>query len=282
MATTVDPNSPAPKTESLPYPEPSAGTYVERHVFSKLTPEKRAALTDEFAKWGLDIFHTTSDTLRGYWGEKKSFETVVYQLRSKEGGRLVGNTTIKFYKIDFEGEDSIVVKLGLGVHPKFRGNKFALRCLMYELIRTKAKYPRTPLYLFSTLIHPVTYKLCCDLLTDQLYPYYKNPENPRSQRMIEHLAGIFNVKKADSPHPYVYREGFSAKETEEATEYWLNDQRPEVRFFIDKCPTYYKTDDCLIMFAPLNFGHLIKNMLGTLARNKMDQKRGKKHKFKTS
>lgn len=255
-------------------------TKTERHVFSKLTDAKKAELVAEFAVWGLDIFNTTSDTLRGYWLEKKSFETVVYQLRTVDGA-LLGCTTIKFYSVDFDGKKVTIAKLGLGVHPKARGNKFATRCLMSEFLRVKASSPRVPLYLFSTLIHPVTYKLCCDLLGDQLYPYFKNPSNPAMEKKVAFLTDLFGIKRADNPDPLVYTEHFSALETPEALAYWQQNKRPEVRFFIEHCPRYHDTGDCLVALAELRLGHVLKNMVGTLARNRMDRIRGRKHKFKS-
>lgn len=233
----------------------------------------------EIVQWGLGIWHSTAEDLRGYWLETKSKETIVYVLRDA-AGTMVGSTTIKFYDLEYEGKRITVSKLGLGVNPEHRGNKFALRCLMYELLHFKAVHPLRPFYLFSTLIHPVTYKLCCDLLGDRLYPWWKQPDNAPMQQMSEFLCDHFDVEKSDSPSPLVYREKFSAIETPEAIEYWRTNQRPEVRFFTDHCPEYYRSHDCLIGLSRLDLVHVMTHMLGTLARNRVDKARGKKHKFK--
>lgn len=253
-------------------------TKTDRYLFSKMAPEAKQTLVDEVVQWGLTIWHSTADDLRGYWLEQKSYETILYVLRT-EDGRIVGSSTMKLYRIEYEGKTHVVVKLGLGVNPEFRGNKFALRCLMTEMLRWKAQHPIQSLYLFSTLIHPVTYKLCCDLLNEALYPHFNNPVNPERQKMVEFLADHFGVEKADSPVPFVYKEKFSAIETDEATEYWRNNQRPEVRFYIEHCPQYYRSKDCLICLAPINLTHVLALMLRTLARNRMDRIRGRKHKF---
>jgi hypothetical protein len=253
-------------------------TTTERFLFSKLPDDEKEKLVDEVVRWGLTIWHSTADDLRGYWLEQKSYETIFYTLRS-EDGTLVGSTTIKLYRVHYEGKDVIVAKLGLGVSPEFRGNKFALRCLLNELLRYKAAHPLQPIYLFSTLIHPVTYKLCCDLLANRVYPHFNGPHDEAIEKMVTHLTELFGVEKADSPDPYVYKEKFSAIETKEATEYWLNNKRPEVRFYIEHCPTYHNSGDCIICLAKLDLTHLIPHMLGTLARNRIDKWRGRKHKF---
>ena len=249
-----------------------------RYHFSRISPEVKRELVEEIVQWGLTIWHTTADDLRSYWLEQKSYATVVYVLRTDDG-KMVGSTTLKYYRVDHDGKDTIIVKLGLGVDPKHRGNKFALRCLMVELTRLKLRHPIKPIYLFSTLIHPVTYKLCCDLLSDRLYPYFKNPDNVKMQRMVERLAERFDVEKAESPHPFVYRERFSAIETAQAMEYWRTNQRPEVQFYVQHCPTYHCSRDCLICLAPLDITHVLPLMIRTLVRNRMDRWRGRKPRF---
>ncbi len=253
-------------------------TKTERYLFTKLSPEAKHTLVEEVVQWGLSIWHSTADDLRSYWLETKSYETVLYVLRTVDG-TMVGSATMKFYRVPYEGEELTVVKLGLGVSPEHRGNKFALRCLLFQLLREKTYRPRQRLYLFSTLIHPVTYKLCCDLLEDQIYPYFKSPDHPRMQKMVEHLTELFGVEKADSPYPFVYKERFSAIETDQAIEYWRNNQRPEVRFFVEHCPQYYCSGDCLVGLAHLSLGHVTSHMLRTLARNRLDKLRGRKAKF---
>ena len=254
-------------------------TSIQRYQYSKMSPEARAELADEIVAWGLGIWHSTAADLRGYYLEQKSYDTVIYVLRSGDG-TLVGSATMKFYRVEFEGErNTVVVKLGLGVSPEHRGNKFALRCLMWELLRWKASHPRTPIYLFSTLIHPVTYKLCCDLLSDRLYPWFEHPENPAMQQKVEQLCALFGVEKARSPSPFVYVEKFSAIETREAIDYWRGNQRPEVRFYVEHCPDYYQSGDCLVALAKLDLGHVLTHMIRTLARNRLDKARGRKHRF---
>lgn len=253
-------------------------TYTERFVFSRLSDEAKAELVEETIRWALTVWHSNADDLRGYWMEQKSFETYFYTLRTEDGA-LVGSSTIKFYRVDYGGEDIVIGKLGLGVSPEHRGNKFALRCLMSEFLRWKMRHPRQPLYLFSTLIHPVTYKLCCDLLGEELYPYFKDPVNPERHKMLEFLTERFGVEKSNTPSPYVYKEAFSAQETQEAIDYWRNNQRPEVRFYLEHCPDYYRSGDCLVGLAPLSLTHVLSRMVRTLARNQLDRVRGRKHRF---
>ena len=151
--------------------------------------------------------------------------------------------------------------------------------MVSEYLRWKAAHPRRPLYLFSTLIHPVTYKLCCDVLQDRVYPYFKSPDNPPMQRMVEHLTELFGVERADSPHPFVYREQFSAIETDQALDYWRASTRPEVRFFLEHCPDYGRSGDCLVGLAQLDMPHVIRHAVATIARNRVDRLRGRKASF---
>lgn len=255
-----------------------APTRVERYVFSTMDDAAKRRLADEVVQWGMSIWHANADELRGYYLERKSYETYLYALRTRDGA-LVGTATLKLYRVDYEGEAIVVVKLGLGVDPAHRGNKFALRCLMAEMLRWKVRHPRQPLYLFSTLIHPVTYKLCCDLLGDRLYPHFAHPDEPRMQRMVEHLAGVFGVERAASPHPFVYRELFAAIETDEASAYWRANPRPEVRFYVEHCPDYYRTGDCLIALGRVDLTHVLPSMLRTLVRNRIARWRGRAPRF---
>jgi hypothetical protein len=52
-----------------------------------------------------------------------------------------------------------------------------------------------------------------------------------------------------------------------------------VRFYIEHCPTYHNSGDCIICLAKLDLTHLVPHMIGTLARNRVDKWRGRKHKF---
>lgn len=253
-------------------------TKVERYLFSKLSDEAKDSLVEEIVNWGLTIWHSTAKDLRSYWLENKSYETILYLLRTKDG-KMVGSSTMKLYRVNYDGKDIVVVKLGLGVDPKYRGSKFALRCLMSELLRWKAIHPLQPIYLFSTLIHPVTYKLCCDLLNERVYPYFKSPDNPKMQKMVEHLTELFGVEKADSPYPFVYKERFSAIETPGDIEYWRNNPRPEVRFYVEHCPTYHSSGECLICLAPVQLTHVLALMVRTLVRNRMAKWRGRTRKL---
>ena len=252
---------------------------TERHVFARMSADAKAALVEELVRWVPTVWNSRPDDDVGtYWLERKSYATIVYVFR-RDDGELAGFTTIKFHRVNHEGRDLVIVKLGLGVDANHRGDKFALRCLMWELLRFKLRHPLQPMYLFSALIHPVSYKLCCDLLSDRLYPYFKNPDNAEMQRLSERLAERFNLPKAESPHPFVYRDRFWSVETPQASEYWRTSKRPEVRWYVEHCPTYYCSQDCLIGLAPLELTHVLPLMIRTLVRNRMDKWRGRKAKF---
>jgi hypothetical protein len=66
------------------------------------------------------------------------------------------------------------------------------------------------------------------------------------QRMVDHLAEKFHLQRAESPHPFVYRDKFWTRETAQASEYWRTSPRPEVQFYVQHCPAYYCSRDCLI------------------------------------
>ena len=102
-------------------------TTTGRYPFSKLSEQARQELVEELVPWALSVWHTSPDGLRGYWLERKSDETVLYVLRGPDG-EVAGCCTLKFYLVPYDGRDISVLKLGLGVTPAFRGNKFALRC----------------------------------------------------------------------------------------------------------------------------------------------------------
>lgn len=252
---------------------------TERHVFSRLSPDAKASLVEELVQWVPTVWNFRPDDDVGtYWLDRSALSTIVYAFRSDDG-KLAGFTTIKFYRVEHDGKTIVIVKLGLGVDPKHRGFKFALRCLMWELLRVKLRHPLVPLYLFSALIHPVSYKLCCDLLSDRLYPYFKNPDNSKMQQLAERLAERFNLPRAESPHPFVYRDRFWSVETPQASEYWRASRRPEVQWYVEHCPTYHCSQDCLIGLAPLQLTHVLPLMLRTLLRNHLDRWRGRKTKF---
>jgi hypothetical protein len=251
---------------------------TERHVLSALPEEMRQAIVEEAVQWGLTVWKTRAIDLRNLWSDPKARETVIH-LRRDETGALAGVASMKFIDVNYEGKDIVVVRLVLGANPGQRGDKFATRCLMVELLRWKALHPLTPLFLFSTLIHPVTYKLCCDLLKTQFYPYFKNTDNPPMERMIQYLAKQFGVERGDSPHPFVWREKFIAIETDQAMTYWRNNERPEVRFYVEHCPKYYNSADCLIGIASLSLPNVVFQMVRSLARNRLDKLLGRKIAF---
>lgn len=253
-------------------------TTTQRIAFSELDREQKQALVDELAAWAPTVFDVDIDGLRRYWLDSHPRIATIYTLRSPDG-KLVGQSTLKLFDVDHDGEHVVVAKLGLGVSPAYRGNKFALRCLMSEMLRFRLAHPRTPLWLFSTLIHPVTYKLCCDALGDDLYPHYAHPHDENRARMVAALAARFGVEKSATPSPFVYREVFTARETSSTTRYWLDSPRPEVQFFVKHCPRYHDSSDCLIVLSPVHVARTCARMLRTLARNQLDTWRGRKPTF---
>ena len=257
----------------------SVKTNTSRYRFSKMTDGEKRAVVEDLARWDGSVFNAAGDP-RGYWLETKSFETILYVLRS-ESDEVLGYTTIKYFRTEYEEREIYIEKVGIGVIPKQRGNKFALRCILLEWFRWKLRYPQRELYLFSTLIHPVTYKLVCDVFGTQLYPYFEGPQDPAKERLAVYLANYFGLHKADSPHPFVYFEDYSAIETQEAKEYWRTSPRPEVRFFVDHCSGYGDSGGVLITLAPFNFTNAAVRAMRTLGRNRLDRLLGRKHKFKT-
>jgi hypothetical protein len=253
-------------------------TTTQRIAFSELDSKSKHALVEELAAWAPTVFDVDGDSLRRYWLESRPRTNIIYTMRGDDGG-LVGQATLKFFDVDHQGEHIVVAKLGLGVSPEYRGSKFALRCLLQEMVRFRLANPRTPLWLFSTLIHPVTYKLCCDALGDDLYPHFARPLDAQRERMVEDLAQRFGVEKSDAPSPFVYREVFTARENRSTTSYWLDNPRPEVQFFVKHCPRYYDSSDCLIVLSPVKVGRTCARMLRTLARDTADKVTGRKHRF---
>jgi hypothetical protein len=251
---------------------------TERLVLSELPEEKRRAIIEEAVQWGLTVWKIQPSDLRHLWTDAQAREIIMY-IRRDEHGMLVGVVSLRYFDVRYEGKDIVVIRLVLGASPGQRGNKFATRCLVHELIRFRLKHPLTPWYLFSSLIHPVTYKLCCDLLKNNFYPYFENTDNPPMARMLTYLADLFGVEKGDSPLPFVRRETGVVIETEEARNYWRNNQRSVVRFYVEHCPRYYNSSDCVIGVARLTLPHMFLQMLCTLARSRFDKLLGRKAKF---
>lgn len=248
---------------------------TERYLFSRMTPEARTELVEEIVQWGLTIWHGSAEDFRAYWLDVRPYKTIVNMLR-EDDGKMVGTTTLKYYDDHYDGHDVIIAKLALGLDPVHRGTKFALRCLIRELLHLKLNHPFKKIYLFATLVHPVVYKLCCDVLSDRMYPYYKSPENAEAQRMVDHLAEMFHLQKAESPHPFVYRDRFWTRETAQVSEYWRANPRPEVQFYVQHCPAYYCSRDCLIALSPIRLTHVLPLMLRTLVRTHLDRRRRRK------
>lgn len=252
-------------------------TYTQRYKFSTLSEADRLAIVKELSAWDSLVFHADGDP-SGYWLDAKAADVILYVLRASADGAMLGYTTVKYYLVPYEGRELCIEKVGIGVLPEHRGNKFALRCLVTEYLRFRTRSPRRELYLFATLIHPVTYKLVCDVFGRKLYPYFEGAQDPDKERMAVFLANYFELRKANSPHPFVYVEDYSAIENRESNQYWKTSSRPEVRFFVEHCPNYDKSGDSIIATAPFDLKALIGS-LGTLARNRLARLRKRKHRL---
>lgn len=251
---------------------------TERYLLSRMSPEAKTELVEEIVRWGLTVWHGSADDFRGYWLDRRSYKTIVNTLRTDDG-KMAGTATLKHYSDHYDGKDIVVVKLALGIDPMHRGTKLAVRRLIWELLCLKLSHPFKAIYLFATLVHPVVYKLCCDLLSDRLYPYYKSPENAEMQRMVDHLAEKFQLQRAESPHPFVYRDKFWTIETAQVSEYWRTNERPEIQFYVQHCPAYYCSRDCLIGLSPIKLTHVLPLMLRALVRSHLDRRRRRKAKL---
>lgn len=226
----------------------SKGLRVTRVRFSALPRHAQRALFDEASdSWGR-IFGVTPDDLERYWFEDKSRKTIIYVLRDAEGV-IQGTVTVKYYDVVYRGRAIVIVKMGVAATAESRGNMFVIRCTMWELLTFGVVHYFDECYVFSTLIHPVTYQICTKFLSEY-YPYYDRPQDPELGRLFAFLTDHFGLRRPEgSDDPLVFRELRAAVESVEHRERWRLKRDPAVRFFLERCPNYHE-GDCLVILAP--------------------------------
>lgn len=223
--------------------------HITRMRFSQATTAEQRALFEETIPAWITIFGTPATDLESYWFENKSRETVIYVQRD-QAGKVCAMLTFKQYDVTYRGRAITVVKLGVGALPQVRGNSFTARCVAMEAVYAALTYPAGEKYVFSTSIHPVTYRIFTRFMS-RFYPYPDRPQDPALADLARFLADHFGLTKADSPHPFVFEERRASLESPEERRSWLTSSDPAVRFFVDKCPNYHR-GECLIMLAQLS------------------------------
>ncbi len=219
-----------------------------RIPFSKLPVAQQRALFDEAATWWGQVFNTPASDLEAYWFENKSKETILYTLRDDDG-LLLGTVTVKYYHVSYRGRNVVICKMGMAMVSEARGNAFGARCIANQALHHALQYPFDEVYVFSTMIHPVTYRICTRFL-ERYYPHYEGPQDPELSELAAYLSEYFALDKPETAHPFVFRERRASIEPDEVRAYWQQKSDPAVRFFLDACPNYDK-GECLIFLAPI-------------------------------
>jgi hypothetical protein len=179
---------------------------------------------------------------------KKSRETIVHVLRDEQG-ELCGTLTCKYYEVLYQGRRIIIAKVGVGILPEVRGGRFTMRCAVTEAVRHAIKYASDEVYLFSTMIHPVSYQITSRVF-NRFYPYHDRPQDPELEELARFLADHFELRRPETDDPLIFQEARSTMETAEERAYWQQKSDPAVRFFLDRCPNYGK-GECFIFLARL-------------------------------
>lgn len=223
--------------------------HITRVRFSRASSKEQMALFEETAPSWTAIFGTPAEDLERYWFDHESRETNIYVQRDP-AGKVCATLTTKYFDVRYRGRTITVAKLGVGALPQARGKRFTARCVAIEAIHAALTYSRSEVYAFSTSIHPVTYRFLAHSMP-RFYPHPERPQDPALADLALFLADYYGLEKADSPHPFVFKERRATVETPEERRYWHGSSDSAVRFFLDTCPRYHR-GECLIMLAPIS------------------------------
>lgn len=224
---------------------------------------------EQTARGWTRLYNTPVSDFEAYWFENKSRKTNIYLLRDDDD--VCGMVTFKYYDVEYEGRRIVVVKTGVGTLPEARGSNFTARCIATQAVYHAIEHARDEVYVFSTLIHPVTYQIITSFL-DTYYPFYDRAQDGELEKLASFLARHFGVQPSNRPEPYIFREARGVVESPTERAYWRQKTNPAVRFFVDKCPDY-NAGECFIMVAPIQsrfmfvaFAKLVKMQIRRLTK----------------
>ena len=190
---------------------------------------------------------------------KKVFDTHAkwnkIRIFQNKQGQAVGYCAVHAYENTINSENIVIFRIQTGILRDYRKRGNVSSFFIQEIIKYKALHPFKKAYLFCTLVHPSSYYLLSNFFP-RYYPSIKYATPLGELDRMQQMADIFHEVQLPNTDPSIREVGWITRQTAEEQNEWAENRDPNIRFFLQKNPQYYKGQG-LMTLVPLQLHSLI-------------------------
>ena len=243
----------------------------EAVIPGELSASERSRLADELLEVYQEIYESADrEYVLKTVVEANADHTTVLLHKNAEG-KIVGYFAIMFYERQFRGVPTTVIRSSVGTRRAYRGNNSNIGWALRVLMQYRLSHPGRPIYGLGAMAHPSSYLQVVRYVNE----YWPRPDEavpPDVLAFMLDIADEFEMRTVDPERPLVRYAWLTTRESDVEREYWLQSDKPAVKFFVSANPTYSKGNGLLTLFpiSPSMLAHLTFRIARDRARKTFD------------
>lgn len=242
-------------------------TFLSRmtsHAVHAMAPDAREALAQELYAVHSQIFAGLDYAgFRDYVVNRGSWRTWIYT-KHNAAGKLVGYTSLHFFRMQLEGRPCTVLRMEAGTLPAWRGRDLTMVHGLIRLMRVWLNEPWRRFCIFAALTHPSSYTHLSHY-APVVWPHAGRQEiPPRVMGILEELATSFGLERVTPADPLLRKVDWITLESPEERQRWASSRRADTRFYVERNPGYAMGHG-LSTYIPVNGVLIVRAMLRFVA-----------------
>jgi len=158
-------------------------------------------------------------------------------LRKNRHGELVGYCAVHLYDHRLGQKTIGVVRCQAGLLREYRGGNSMIPFVLRKIVWFRLCHPLRRMVFFGAMIHPSSY-LLCSKYAEGLWPVAGQENHPASHALLNSCLRRFGLTPLDPAKPLVVNVGLHTRDDHDDQHYWLNCNKPAVRFFLEQNPNF--------------------------------------------
>ena len=219
---------------------------------SKLTYEERQRLSENLYKVHRRIFKGLNETeFDHYVVNSPANVTKIFIYRNKRKKELIGYFAVHHFEKFIDDKQLIIFRAEAGLVPEYRHKNADISFFLKEAIKFKILNPGKEVYFLASPINPSVYAILVKYIY-KIYPKYNSIIPSEVEKLMMHLADVFDLEMVDEINPFVRKVGWITQATDEEKIFWQNSKNPHIQFYINSNPDFDKGNGFLTLI-PITF-----------------------------
>jgi hypothetical protein len=220
-----------------------------------LSASERQQLTDRLYAVHQQIFDGVDRESFAQYVVGSKAEHTWLLLHKNAAGDTVGYFALHLFEKQLGETPLAVFRAEAGSLRAYRGGNINARFWLERVVRYVMRHPHRRVFYMGALVHPSSYSLFARHC-GEVWPRHGQETPPALLSFMTDLAAEFGLEPVDPTRPLVRRVGWSTRETDVESEYWMHCDKPEVRYFLASNPGYGQGHG-LVTVVPLGLDNLL-------------------------